>query len=155
MKIKEMVKRDDELAIVFEFCERNFFNEMKDRKSNNKDFTEDEIKQIVYQILSGLNYIHKNGYCHRDIKPENLLIKESSKTDIKESTMVIADFGLCKDLRSSSQHTDDVSTRWYRAPELCLSSTSYNQTIDLWALACIMVEITTGKPLFPGINDID
>jgi cyclin-dependent kinase-like len=51
--------------------------------------------------------------------------------------------------------TDYVATRWYRAPELLLNSTTYDKTVDLWAVACIMGELTDGQPLFPGDNEID
>lgn len=62
----------------------------------------------------------------------------------------IADFGLAREIRSRPPFTDYVSTRWYRAPEILLRSTSYNSPIDLWALGCIMAELYMLRPLFPG-----
>jgi len=50
--------------------------------------------------------------------------------------------------------TDYVATRWYRSPELLLSD-RYNQEVDIWAIGCIMGEITDGEPLFPGESEID
>ena len=50
--------------------------------------------------------------------------------------------------------TDYVATRWYRAPELLLSNV-YEKPIDIWAIGCIMGEITDGDPLFPGESEID
>ena len=47
--------------------------------------------------------------------------------------------------------TDYVATRWYRAPELiCMYSGAYDGSIDVWAAGCIISEIWTGRPLFPG-----
>ena len=43
----------------------------------------------------------------------------------------------------------------YRAPELLLRSTSYNTPVDIFALGCIMTELYTYVPLFPGTNEID
>lgn len=43
----------------------------------------------------------------------------------------------------------------YRAPEVQLGSTSYNSPIDIWAIACIMAEVYTGRPLFPGRGTVD
>jgi len=51
--------------------------------------------------------------------------------------------------------TDYVATRWYRSPELLLSDTDYGKPVDIWAIGCIMGELTDGQPLFPGDNEID
>ena len=50
----------------------------------------------------------------------------------------------------SAPLTEYVSTRWYRAPELMLKQTNYSQSIDIFALGCIMAELYLGRPLFPG-----
>ena len=49
-----------------------------------------------------------------------------------------------------SNLTEYVSTRWYRAPELLLGSSKYDKSIDIWALGCMIPELISGKPLFPG-----
>ena len=67
----------------------------------------------------------------------------------------IADFGLAREIRSRPPYTDYVSTRWYRAPELLLRSTNYNSPVDIFALGCIMAELYTFCPLFPGSNEVD
>lgn len=48
-----------------------------------------------------------------------------------------------------------MATRWYRAPELLLSCTDYGKAVDMWAVGCIMGELTDGQPLFPGESEID
>ena len=116
--------------------------------SRDKPFSEPIIKNILYQILQGLNYMHKHGFFHRDMKPENLLCNGPD-------VIKIADFGLARETRSRPPYTDYVSTRWYRAPEVLLRSTNYSSPIDLWAVGCIMVEIYTLQPLFPGRSEID
>ena len=74
---------------------------------------EDDIRRMAYDSLQGIAACHKNGYFHRDLKPENLLINQ-------ENVVKLADFGLAKEIRSRPPHTEYVSTRWYRAPELLL-----------------------------------
>ena len=71
--------------------------------------------------------MHKHGYFHRDMKPENLLV--NGPDNVK-----IADFGLAREIRSRPPYTDYVSTRWYRAPEVLLRSTTYSAPIDIWAV---------------------
>ncbi len=84
---------------------------------------------LSYQILQGLAFMHKHGFFHRDIKPENILMTKD--------TLKIADFGLAREIRSRPPFTDYVSTRWYRAPEVLLHSTTYSSPIDLWAVGKI------------------
>lgn len=67
-----------------------------------------EIRNIVFQTLQALNYMHRHGFFHRDLKPENLLEMDG--------TVKIADFGLARDIRAKPPFTEYVSTRWYRAP---------------------------------------
>lgn len=47
--------------------------------------------------------------------------------------------------------TECIATRWYRAPELALGSSTYSFEVDMWSVGCIMAEMIIGKPLFPGI----
>ncbi|KNE63897.1 CMGC/RCK/MAK protein kinase [Allomyces macrogynus ATCC 38327] len=79
----------------------------------------------------------------------------SSPLNIAPLTTKIADFGLARELRSRPPYTEYISTRWYRAPEIVLRSTNYSSPIDIWALGCIMAELFTGNPLFPGTTEID
>lgn len=46
--------------------------------------------------------------------------------------------------------TEYVVTRWYRAPELLLNCSEYTAAIDIWSVGCILGEIMTREPLFPG-----
>lgn len=68
----------------------------------------------------------------------------------------ICDFGFARVLKEKGvgDLTDYVATRWYRAPELLLSN-NYGKEVDIWAIGCIMGEITDGDALFPGESEID
>ena len=103
--------------------------------------TDDQVKFIVYQIMRGLKYIHSAGIIHRDLKPSNLAVNEDC--DLK-----ILDFGLARP--TDAEMTGYVATRWYRAPEIMLNWMHYSQTVDIWSVGCIMAELLTGRPLFPG-----
>jgi len=144
VKLKEVIRENDELYFVFEHMSENLYENMKGR---TKMFPEATIRNCIYQILQGLAFMHKHGFFHRDIKPENLLCRGEA--------VKIADFGLAREIRSRPPYTEYVSTRWYRAPEVLLRSTSYNSPIDLWACGCIMAELFTLRPLFPGSSEPD
>lgn len=144
VKLKEVIRENDELFFVFEFLDCNLYQLMKDR---DKYFPESRIRAWCYQIFQGLAYIHKHGYFHRDMKPENLLV---CKDSIK-----IADFGLAREIRSRPPYTDYVSTRWYRAPEVLLRATYYSAPIDMFAMGAIIAEMYNMRPLFPGSSEPD
>ncbi|XP_047423691.1 serine/threonine-protein kinase MAK isoform X7 [Mugil cephalus] len=146
VKLKEVIRENDHLYFVFEYMKENLYQLMKDRE--NKMFSENEIRNILFQVLSGLAFVHKHGFFHRDMKPENLLC-------MGPELVKIADFGLAREIRSKPPYTDYVSTRWYRAPEVLLRSSTYSSPIDLWAVGCIMAELYTLRPLFPGNSEVD
>uniref|UniRef100_A0A1I7XNT2 non-specific serine/threonine protein kinase n=1 Tax=Heterorhabditis bacteriophora TaxID=37862 RepID=A0A1I7XNT2_HETBA len=145
IKLREVIRENDILYFVFEYMQENLYELMKDR---DRYFPESVIRNIVYQILQGLAFMHKNGYFHRDMKPENIMCNGTE-------LVKIADFGLAREIRSKPPYTDYVSTRWYRAPEILLRSTAYNSPIDIWALGCIMAELYMLRPLFPGTSEMD
>jgi len=144
VKLKEVIRVNDDLYFVFEFVEQNVYQLSKEKPES---MTNENIKSIIYQTLNGLAYMHKNGFFHRDMKPENLLIQNNS--------LKIADFGLAREIRSKPPYTDYVSTRWYRAPEILLRCTNYNSPVDIFALGAIMAELYLLRPLFPGSNEHD
>ncbi|TKS85477.1 Serine/threonine-protein kinase ICK [Collichthys lucidus] len=145
IKLKEVIRENDHLYFIFEYMKENLYQLMKDR---TRLFPESAVRNIMFQILQGLAFIHKHGFFHRDMKPENLLC-------MGPELVKIADFGLAREIRSRPPYTDYVSTRWYRAPEVLLRSTTYSSPIDQWAVGCIMAELYTLRPLFPGSSEVD
>ncbi|XP_059660080.1 serine/threonine-protein kinase MHK isoform X3 [Cornus florida] len=144
IKLKEIVREHNELFFIFEYMEYNLYQIMRERQ---RHFPEEEIRGFMSQLLQGLSHMHKNGYFHRDLKPENLLVTN----DI----IKIADFGLAREVSSMPPFTDYVSTRWYRAPEVLLQSSSYTPAIDMWAVGAILAELFTLCPIFPGESETD
>ncbi|CAK5080671.1 unnamed protein product [Meloidogyne enterolobii] len=145
IRLREVIRENDILYFVFEFMQENLYELMKER---DRYFPENSIRNIIYQVLQGLSYMHRNGFFHRDMKPENIMCNGTE-------LIKVADFGLAREIRSRPPFTDYVSTRWYRAPEILLRSTFYNSPIDLWALGCIMAELYMLRPLFPGTSELD
>jgi len=108
------------------------------------------------QILQGVDCCHRSGYIHRDLKPQNILV------DVKTGTLKVSDFGLARrclplDIRTGP-FTKLVITLWYRPPELMLferHQSRYGHSVDMWSLGCILAEMCTATPLFPGDSEID
>ncbi|GAB5029705.1 cmgc mapk protein kinase [Nannochloropsis oceanica] len=106
----------------------------------------EHVQFFLYQLLCGIKYIHSVGIVHRDLKPSNILV--NSNCDLK-----ITDFGLARRITDQTRDlTEYVVTRWYRAPEVMLSSCQYNKSVDIWSAGCIFAEMLQRKPLFPGDN---
>jgi len=148
IRLKEVIRVNAYLHLIFEFAENNLYQLMKERVSQ---FTESEIKSIIQQILLGVAYIHKNGFFHRDLKPENLMVNASPIG----SMIKICDFGQAREIRSTPPYTEYIATRWYRAPECLLRSNVYSSPVDIFALGCIMAELYLRRPLFPGTSESD
>ena len=148
IKLKEVIRENDELFMIFEYMKENLYDYLK-RKVKLSNAT---VKHVTYQMLLGLKAMHQKGFFHRDMKPENLLLNDNGQDP---PTVKIADFGLARSIRSKPPYTDYVSTRWYRAPEVLLQSRNYSAPIDIWAVGCIVPELFTGRPLFPGSSEID
>ena len=68
-----------------------------------------------------------------------------------------SDFGLSRALSSQKGEdlTEYVVTRYYRAPEIMLSSHEYAKSVDMWSAGCTLAEVLTGKILFPGQHYIE
>ena len=106
----------DGIFLVFEYCEHDLSSLLNIFKI---PFTESEIKCLIIQLLSGLDYLHNNYIIHRDIKLSNLLYNN-------QGILKIADFGLARYYSDPSViMTSTVVTLWYRSPELLLGEINY------------------------------
>ncbi|XP_039382553.1 mitogen-activated protein kinase 15 isoform X5 [Mauremys reevesii] len=109
---------------------------------------------ILYQLLKATKFIHSGNVIHRDQKPSNILLDA-------DCFVKLCDFGLARSLcqihedQGSPALTEYVATRWYRAPEILLSSHSYTKGVDMWSIGCILGEMLLGKPLFPGTSTVN
>eukprot|EP00366_Plasmodium_knowlesi_P000737 XP_002258234.1 cdc2-related protein kinase 1, putative [Plasmodium knowlesi strain H] len=149
LSVKEVVigKHLNDIYLVMEYVEHEL-KMLLDNKTPG--FTISELKCLLKQLLSGVDYLHTNWVMHRDLKTTNLLY--SNKGVLK-----ICDFGMARKFGHINNHniTKNVVTLWYRAPELLLGERCYTNKIDIWSVGCIFAEMILKKPLFIGENEID
>ncbi|CAF0968847.1 unnamed protein product [Rotaria sordida] len=137
-------KRTGVLCLIFELMNMNLYEYIRGRQ---RLLSNEIICKFMYQLLKALEFIHRHSFFHRDVKPENILIKDDM--------LKLADFGSCRQTLSKQPYTEYISTRWYRAPECLLTDGYYRHEMDIWSAGCVMFEIITLRPLFPGSNELD
>ncbi|CAO1326740.1 unnamed protein product [Diamesa tonsa] len=133
-----------ELFLVFEFLERDLADYIMQLPSTGF-IPIQTIQRLSKELLNGIDFLHSHRIIHRDLKPSNLLISSSGQ-------LKIADFGLAKTYDFEMRLTSIVVTLWYRAPEVLLSQ-SYNSSVDVWSVACIMAEMFSKRAIFPGTSE--
>ena len=133
------------LCIAFELLSVNLYEFIKN--NNFQGLSLGLIRRFAQQLLVSLRFLRSCRIIHCDLKPENILLKAPNKSGIK-----VIDFG-------SSCFEDErvytyIQSRFYRSPEVILGL-SYDMGIDMWSLGCILAELFTGYPLFPGENEAE
>ena len=146
VKLYEIIQDVDKIVLIFEYADMDL-KIYVDKEKGIKDLK--LIQQFTLQILNGLYYCNINRIIHRDLKPQNLLLITS------EMKLKLCDFGLSRMFSlPMGKMTHEIITLWYRPPEVLLGIENYTTKVDSWSIGCIMAEMITGKPLFPGDSEI-
>jgi dual specificity tyrosine-phosphorylation-regulated kinase 2/3/4 len=103
------------------------------------------IRRFTKQLLGSLVLLKGHKVIHCDLKPENILLAHPARSEIK-----VIDFG--SSCLENEQVYTYIQSRFYRSPEVILGMT-YGMPIDMWSLGCILAELLTGYPIFPGENE--
>lgn len=133
------------ICITFELLSMNLYELIK--KNKFQGFSLQLVRKFAHSILQCLDALYKNRIIHCDLKPENILLKQQGRSGIK-----VIDFG-----SSCYEHQriyTYIQSRFYRAPEVIVGA-KYGMPIDMWSLGCILAELLTGYPLFPGEDEGD
>ena len=136
----ELIENKENFYIIMEYCEKG---ELSDYIEENKKLSEDESSMFFYQLINGVNYIHKKGISHRDLKPENLLLT-------KDKILKIIDFGLSHEYDGNILLKTKCGSPCYAAPEIIQGNNYDGFQIDVWCCGIVLYNMVCGNVPFEG-----
>ena len=146
-KIFSIYSNEKNYSFITELCSGG---ELFEEINLNGPFSEKKSSYIMYQLLSAVNYLHKNNIIHRDIKPENILIICNEEEDEDLLYIKLCDFGTAKFFEEGNKEKSFVGSYYYMAPEVIKKN--YNEKCDLWSCGVILYILLNGKVPFNGKN---
>ena len=130
----EIIEEDNNIYIVMEYCSKG---ELFDYIVSHQRLNEDEASVFFYQLINGVEYIHKKGVAHRDLKPENLLLTV-------DKTLKIIDFGLSHEYDENSLLKTKCGSPSYAAPEIIRGKLYDGFKTDIWCCGIILYAMLCG-----------
>ncbi|KAL7668665.1 hypothetical protein ACOME3_009359 [Neoechinorhynchus agilis] len=148
VKAVDIFKHRNHTCLAFELLEMNLYDYLKQSKFAPMSLR--FIRPIAKQILIALIKLKQIGIVHADLKPENIMLVDPARQPYR---IKVIDFG------SASQTIRTIAgsylqSRYYRAPEVLIGH-SFSESIDVWSLGCVLVELFLGWPLYPGSCEYD
>ncbi|CAL9196629.1 unnamed protein product [Musa hybrid cultivar] len=138
----EVIETQSDIYVVMEYVKSG---ELFDYIVEKGRLQEDEARRFFQQIISGVEYCHRNMVVHRDLKPENLLL--DSKCDVK-----IADFGLSNVMRDGHFLKTSCGSPNYAAPEVISGKLYAGPEVDVWSCGVILYALLCGTLPFDDEN---
>ena len=141
--VEKILEDEINYYIIMEYCSDG---ELFDYIVKLEKLDEIEAATFFYQLIIGVEYIHKENLAHRDLKPENLLLT-------KNHLLKIIDFGLCHDYNGTKLLKTKCGSPSYAAPEI-LKGFPYNGfKSDIWCCGIILYGMLCGYLPFDGDNN--
>jgi len=139
VKLYEAIHNEKKIYLIFEYCGGG---DLSIVIKKYKKISEQQIKNWISQLASGLKFLRSKNLVHRDLKPQNLLL---STDDPLTAIIKIADFGMT--INENKMNKELLcGTPLYLAPEI-LNENKYDIKSDLWSVGCILYELLTGRSI--------
>ncbi|KAI3886892.1 hypothetical protein MKX03_019103 [Papaver bracteatum] len=142
IRLYEVIETQTDIYVVMEYVKSG---ELFDYIVEKGRLQEDEARNFFQQIISGVEYCHRNMVVHRDLKPENLLL--DSKGNVK-----IADFGLSNIMRDGHFLKTSCGSPNYAAPEVISGRLYAGPEVDIWSCGVILYALLCGTLPFDDEN---
>ncbi len=139
----------DEKWIILPYMNAGSAQKFLRQEKTRKDLGNFGLFKIVLDTVVAIKYLHKRGIIHRDIAARNVLIELTSASNevevsVKNIRVVLGDFGLSKNLNSTSR---GIRKTWMRHFPLIWTGPSSFRTgdfyreSDIWAIGVLMYEV--------------
>jgi len=127
------------LCVIMAFCDGGDLTAFLKHKKDVK-MSEGEVLYHFVQLCLALEYMHFKSILHRDLKTQNVFIQNGM--------LKLGDFGISKVLDGTHAFASTcIGTPYYMSPEL-FKNKPYNFKSDIWALGCVLYELTSLKHAF-------
>uniref|UniRef100_W5NF29 non-specific serine/threonine protein kinase n=1 Tax=Lepisosteus oculatus TaxID=7918 RepID=W5NF29_LEPOC len=139
---------EGQLWILIEFCPGGALDAIM--LELERGLTEPQIREVCWQTLQALDYLHQNKVIHRDLKAGNILLT-------LEGEVKLADFGVSAKNNSTLQkRATFIGTPYWMAPEVIQCETSkdapYSYKADIWSLGITLIEAAEMEPPYHDLN---
>lgn len=135
----------NQINIELEYCQYGSLRDLlKKAKKKKIHLNELEISSIIYMVLHGLNFMHKNNLINRDIKCKNILVN-------KEGVAKLCDFGISQIYKKDSYSRHKAGSPYWMAPEL-INQQKYDKSIDIWSLGITCIELAEYEPPYIALD---
>lgn len=152
------------VCIVTELLNESIFDFLKG--NHFAPFPNHHIRHFAKQLFTSVAFLHDLDLIHTDLKPENILLvsnessieqyygrtNHSTRKVLHDTNLRLIDFGSAT--FSDEYHSNVVSTRHYRAPEIILGM-GWSFPCDIWSIGCILIEFHTGDALYQTHDNLE
>ena len=124
---------------------------LRERLAREGPLGVDDAVRLAGEAALALDHAHRHGIVHRDVKPENILLADGH--------VLLADFGIARTIGAALESRLGetltrvgavIGTPAYMSPEQAAGETELDARSDLFALACVLFELLTGRPPWTG-----
>jgi len=162
VRLLRTVYEGSTLYLIMECADMDLQDYIYSFKRRSTSIPIGRLKYIMWQVLTGLAYMHARHFAHRDLKPANILLHGAS------GHILLSDFGMTErvlDRGETPLREAEIVTLWYRAPELLIpldpgETRVYTSAIDVWAAGCVLGDLFLASydaimALYPGESQED
>ncbi len=144
VQMLDAFEHDGQSCCVMEYVEGISLADLLD-KSPSHYLPVKQVEQIAKDILSALDYTHRQGIIHRDIKPSNILLDRQGRAHLIDFGIALA-IGEVRRTRTGQI----IGSPYYMSPEQIRTPKTIDHLSDVYSVGCVLYEALSGCPPFLG-----